>query len=102
MGIKDKMKKWFLGSIYTQESLIPIQNREQFTYSLKLGCPVIFMMKEGYGLILFEEKDQLGVVYVKDVFGVDEDYRNYFSLPDLIVFFKDHMSEGISFYTWNS
>jgi hypothetical protein len=102
MGIKDKVKQWFLGPLYTQESLIPIENREQFTYSLKLGCPVIFTMRDGYGLILFEEKDQLGIVYVKDVFGVNEDYRNYFTLSDLIVFFKDHMSEGISFYAWNN
>lgn len=102
MGIKDKVKQWFLGPLYTQETLIQIENLEQFTYRLKLGCPVIFTMRDGYGLILFEENDQLGIVYVKDVFGVNEDYRNYFTLPDLIGFFKDRVREGISFYAWNN
>ncbi|MFG6495533.1 hypothetical protein P8610_09255 [Fictibacillus sp. UD] len=102
MGIKDKVKQWFLGPLYTQESLIPVDSREQFTYSLNLGCPVIFTMRDGYGLILFDKKEQLGIVYVKDVFGMNEDYRRYFTMPDLISFFKDHVSEGISFYAWNS
>ncbi|KZE64359.1 hypothetical protein AWM68_14850 [Fictibacillus phosphorivorans] len=102
MGIKDKVKQWFLGPLYTQESLIPVHNREQFTHSLNLGCPVIFTMRDGYGLILFDKKEQLGIVYVKDVFGINEDYRRYFTLPDLISFFKDHVSGGISFYAWNS
>jgi hypothetical protein len=102
MGIIDRVKQWFIGPLYTQESLMPIENREQFMQSLKLGCPVIFRMRDGYGLILFEEKDQMGIVYVKDVFGINDDYRNYFTLPDLITFFKNHMSEGISFYSWNN
>lgn len=102
MGIKDKVKQWFLGPIYTQESLIPIENQEQLMYRLKSGCPVIFTMRDGYGLILFDEREQLGIVYVKDVFGLNEDYRSYFTLPDLTAFFKDQISEGISFYAWNS
>lgn len=102
MGIKDKVKQWFLGPIYTRESLIPIENQEQFMYRLKLGCPVIFTMRDGYGLILFDEREQLGIMYVKDVFGLNEDYRSYFTLPDLTAFFKDQISEGISFNAWNS
>jgi hypothetical protein len=102
MGMRDKIKQWFLGPLYTQESLIPVENREQFTSSLQLGSPVIFTLRDGYGLMLFDEKEQLGIVYVKDVFGMNEDYRSYFTMPDLIAFFKENLSEGISFYAWNS
>ncbi|MCM3718275.1 hypothetical protein [Fictibacillus phosphorivorans] len=102
MGIKEKVKQWFLGPSYTEESLRPIEDREQFMQTLKLGCPVAFRMRDGYGLILFEEQEELGVVYVKDAFGVHEDYRSYFTLPDLITFFNNHRNKGISFYALNN
>jgi hypothetical protein len=99
MSIKDKMKQWFIGPVRKEESLKSIENHEQFSAILRSGTPIIFTKTIGYGLIMYEETDQLGVVQVKDVFNASEDVRQYMSLPDLHSFFEDRLREGNSFYT---
>ncbi|MBH0163886.1 hypothetical protein IHV12_03115 [Fictibacillus sp. 7GRE50] len=102
MRIKDRVKLWFLGSLYPEKSLRPIDSKEQFKSDLNKGRPVIFTLRDVYGLILFDKKEQLGTLYTKDVFGITEDYRSYYSMPELISFYSEHVSEGILFYTENS
>ncbi|MET3727167.1 hypothetical protein ABID52_000748 [Fictibacillus halophilus] len=103
MGIKERVKLWFLGSLYPEKSLLrPIHSKEQFKSDLHKGYPIIFTFRDVYGLILFDKKEQLGTLYTKDVFGMTEDYRSYHSMPDLLTFYSEHASEGISFYTENS
>jgi hypothetical protein len=99
MRIKDKMKQWFIGPVRKEESLKSIENQEQFSAVLRSGTPIIFTKTIGFGLIMFEEKEQLGVIQVKDVFNASEEVRQYMSLPDLHSFFEDRLREGNSFYT---
>ncbi|MED1862293.1 hypothetical protein P4V41_02300 [Fictibacillus nanhaiensis] len=102
MSIKDRMKLWFLGSLYPEKSIRLINSREQFKNDLNKGYPVIFTLRDVYGLILFDKEEQLGTLYTKDVFGITEDYRSYYSMHELLTFYSEHVSEGISFYTENS
>ncbi|WNB92798.1 hypothetical protein [Bacillus sp. NEB1478] len=99
MSIKDKVKQWFIGPVHKEESLIPIENKEQFSAVLTSGTPIIFKKTIGYGLIMFEEKNQLGVVQVKDVFNTSEELRHYLTQSDFHSFFEERVREGISFYT---
>ncbi|MGA4718687.1 hypothetical protein [Fictibacillus nanhaiensis] len=102
MRIKDRVKLWFLGSLYPENSLQPIDSTEQFVRELNNGCPVIFTLRDVYGLILFNKEEQLGTLYIKDVFGITEDYRNYYSILELLSFYSEHVREGILFYTENN
>jgi hypothetical protein len=99
MGLREKVKQWFIGPVHKEDTFIPIENNEQFTAILRSGTPIIFTKTIGYGLIVFEEKDQLGVVQVKDVFNTNEEVRQYLTQSDLHSFFEDRVREGISFYT---
>lgn len=102
MRIKDRVKLWFLGSLYPENSLQPIDSTEQFVRELNKGCPVIFTLRDVYGLILYDKKEQLGTLYIKDVFGITEDYRNYYSILELLSFYSEHVREGILFYAENN